>query len=300
MSDTSLGERLNRVLIALTLMDVGPVVDYAKEHISTGTGGIHAHRITDTTSVTATGAAMPVNRPPRPPAILWQERFLKMIEAAETYVDAELHAGRTRLVGTTTGAGARLSAHIQDYAGHPAEFVAFCEGCKVEAVREERRKLHLRMDDGTKYERDEALHTAPVEHVLEALRFDDTIEQVASVVFYKALHAVWDIVSKNDTDLAHNLTEYSVDELDQMRCYLSCDKLTGVCVRGDEIINLFNAGSAGRGVVALRHAIRVGGRRLDCFVGKLVDYYTQLGFGVVRYESNWTPGGPDVAFMELL
>lgn len=63
-----------------------------------------------------------------------------------------------------------------------------------------------------------------------------------------------------------------------------------------EIQNLFSTEHAG--AAALEQAIREGGTRLDCFDGFLPQFYERFGFREVRRESNWTPGGPDVVYME--
>ena len=63
-----------------------------------------------------------------------------------------------------------------------------------------------------------------------------------------------------------------------------------------EIRNLFSTEHAG--AAALEQAIREGGTRLDCFAGFLPQFYERFGFREVRREPNWTPGGPDVVYME--
>lgn len=63
-----------------------------------------------------------------------------------------------------------------------------------------------------------------------------------------------------------------------------------------EIQNLFSTEHAG--AAGLEQAIREGGTRLDCFDGFLPQFYGRFGFREVRREPNWTPGGPDVVYME--
>lgn len=79
--------------------------------------------------------------------------------------------------------------------------------------------------------------------------------------------------------------------------FLSTSGRTGFMLTPEgEIQNLFSTEHAG--VAALEQAIREGGTRLDCFDGFLPLFYERFGFREVRREPNWTPGGPDVVYME--
>lgn len=95
---------------------------------------------------------------------------------------------------------------------------------------------------------------------------------------------------------------YSPEELSQMQLYMVNGANAGYALKnGDELVNVFNNGGMatfGRGQEIVADAVRRGARRLDCFDGDLVRFYEQNGFRVVRREPNWTPGEPDVVFME--
>jgi hypothetical protein len=64
-----------------------------------------------------------------------------------------------------------------------------------------------------------------------------------------------------------------------------------------ELTSVFSA-IKGKGDTILSNAIRRGACHLDCFDGYLPTFYARHGFQEVRREPNWTPGEPDVVFME--
>ena len=84
------------------------------------------------------------------------------------------------------------------------------------------------------------------------------------------------------------------------RYFLSDDEMSGLVVReSGEVVGLFSR-VKGRGDALVIAAIENGGRTLDCFDGYLPTLYGRHGFEEVKREANWTPGGPDVVFMELV
>lgn len=87
-----------------------------------------------------------------------------------------------------------------------------------------------------------------------------------------------------------------VEDMAPGDAYLSANGLSGYVLAGDELIGVFSAERAGSALVA--DALARGARRLDCFDGFLVGFYERAGFSVTRREANWTPGGPDVVYME--
>jgi len=99
-----------------------------------------------------------------------------------------------------------------------------------------------------------------------------------------------------------SVSDYSVKELALMKLFTLQGGKAGYAIKGgDELVNVFNAGgeetlSAGSWLVL--HAIEHGARRLDCFDNRLPQFYARFGFKEVRREANWTPGEPDVVFME--
>jgi len=96
------------------------------------------------------------------------------------------------------------------------------------------------------------------------------------------------------------LGKYTPEEYAEMRTFLSPDGNTGFAIRPDgDVVSVFNAGpTKGAGRAAMEEAIKQGGTKLDAFDGFLPGYYNQFGFQEVRREPNWTPGGPDVVYME--
>jgi DNA (cytosine-5)-methyltransferase 1 len=91
------------------------------------------------------------------------------------------------------------------------------------------------------------------------------------------------------------------DEVVDPLCFLSPDGWTGFVVDQDSgTLNLlFNVGPRGRGSAAVQRAVLEGARQLDCFDGGLVRFYERHGWKIVNREANWTPGEPDVVFMEV-
>lgn len=86
----------------------------------------------------------------------------------------------------------------------------------------------------------------------------------------------------------------------------------GVYVKNDgELAGLFNGSDiSGIGSKLVEKAVERGADKLNCFDGKLVDYYNGLGFEEVdrmEWDEDYSPDGwnykkfgkPDVVFMEL-
>jgi len=102
---------------------------------------------------------------------------------------------------------------------------------------------------------------------------------------------------------AGTLSDYSLEELGKMRLFLLKGGQAGYALKPDgEAVNLFNSGSkaetGGAGAWLVIHSIEQGATHGDHFDGFLTNFYKELGFVHVRREPNWTPGGPDVLYME--
>lgn len=102
---------------------------------------------------------------------------------------------------------------------------------------------------------------------------------------------------------ADTLSDYSLEDLGQMRLFLLKGGKAGYALKKDgEFVNLFNNGpkeeTGGAGPWLVLHAIEQGATHGDHFDGFLTGFYKTLGWKQVRREPNWTPGGPDVIFME--
>ena len=79
---------------------------------------------------------------------------------------------------------------------------------------------------------------------------------------------------------------------------LTADDLSGYVVRDTgELVGLFSL-ARGRGNALVAEAVANGADHLDCFDGYLPTLYARHGFREVKREANWTPGGPDVVYMQ--
>lgn len=81
--------------------------------------------------------------------------------------------------------------------------------------------------------------------------------------------------------------------------FVSLDGRSGYAVEYDGTLVFVFSLERGRGDVIVRHAVRHGATRLDCFDGYLPGLYARHGFVETGREPNWTPGEPDVVFMSL-
>lgn len=101
---------------------------------------------------------------------------------------------------------------------------------------------------------------------------------------------------------ADTLSDYDTSTLQSFRLYLLKGGQAGYALKPDgEFVNLFNSGGAatkGAGPWLVLHAIEKGATHGDHFDGFLTGFYKKLGWAVTKREANWTPGGPDVIFME--
>lgn len=85
----------------------------------------------------------------------------------------------------------------------------------------------------------------------------------------------------------------------EVACYLSEDSLSGFGIAPDgEIVGVFAKGNV-RGKDCIKAAALIGGKHLNCFDGRLSQYYSKRGFKVYKREPNWTQGQPDVVYMSL-
>lgn len=96
-----------------------------------------------------------------------------------------------------------------------------------------------------------------------------------------------------------HVEENTDGEYNNLAICLMVKSFAGVAITGDgELVGLFNVGPKGLGGLLVDIAVQLGAQRLNCFEG-LVPFYARHGFEVVGREPNWTPGGPDVVFMEV-
>lgn len=83
------------------------------------------------------------------------------------------------------------------------------------------------------------------------------------------------------------------------RTFLSSDGQAGYALRNDGELNHVFSMKPGLGAEAVKHSISNGAKHLSAFDGKLPKYYQQFGFQEHHREANWTPGQPDVVYMQL-
>jgi hypothetical protein len=155
----TLGNRLNRALAELFMLQEGGTPGYNPDKISQGRGGHGAH-------------GDPSRAPrgnSRPLVQQWADRFERMIERAE--VDAGI---RPAPVGVPRGATREeVKRRIHEYEGCDAVEVAFFERCSLDTVIRVRRDLGLNVRTGERQERRERVLTASARDSLQ--RLQDTI-----------------------------------------------------------------------------------------------------------------------------
>lgn len=83
------------------------------------------------------------------------------------------------------------------------------------------------------------------------------------------------------------------------RWFIAPDYLSGYGVDPDGTLLGVWSTVRGRGRTLLQDALWRGASKLWCFDGYLRELYERAGFHVVSSEPNWTPGGPDVLYMQL-
>lgn len=95
------------------------------------------------------------------------------------------------------------------------------------------------------------------------------------------------------------LTSYTVEELKNKnkRVFLDKEGETGFIIDNGDLQNLFSTNQKGK--EAIKIAISMGAKTLDCFDGYLPGFYAKFGFREWKREPNWTPGGKDVVYMRI-
>lgn len=123
--------------------------------------------------------------------------------------------------------------------------------------------------------------------------------QVHAVSSQRFLDAV-DIARYFNVRVEENLAFLEHDELENAVFFLTDDSLSGFAITYDVILsNLFNISPEHRGDALVRRATSLGARKLNCFDGRLVNFYNRNGFVAVGREANWNEGGPDIVYLEL-
>lgn len=106
------------------------------------------------------------------------------------------------------------------------------------------------------------------------------------------------------------LSVYSVEEYESKQCFLTRDRFAGFAIYDRDIISVFkNPRFSGKALeVIIPKAVEVGGRRLDCFNGRLPTLYSEFGFEPVaklKFNKQFAPEDwnydrdeqPDIIFM---
>lgn len=124
----TLGQRLDRALLRMSMFAEGATVDTTKDRISSG----------------KTEASAPTDY--QPLGSEWQERAKRLVESIER--EAEAYATGAELVPRKSASD--LRAVIRNYEGRDCVFVAYHEGCSVDLVRKVRASLGLDSHGGKK------------------------------------------------------------------------------------------------------------------------------------------------------
>lgn len=103
--------------------------------------------------------------------------------------------------------------------------------------------------------------------------------------------------AKGGVRVGEMLTDYTVEDLVGKDLFLAEDGLTGFAIDAGDLQGLFNIGPAGRGAAAVATALHHGARTLDALGPFLPVWYGRQGWVIDRWEDNWTPGEPPVAYM---
>src|SRR5690242_5796613 len=119
-----------------------------------------------------------------------------------------------------------------------------------------------------------------------------------------SLFAIAYDIARASSDQIRDMTSPFEDD-GHTEFYLTDDKRSGFALRtfsdldSTELIYVFST-ERGRGDFLVRAAVDRSrmGCTLDCFDGYLPSLYARHGFVETDREPNWTPGGPDVVFME--
>lgn len=95
------------------------------------------------------------------------------------------------------------------------------------------------------------------------------------------------------------LSHYTADELasSTKEIFIHEDGQNGFLLDNGDLQNLFSTN--GQGNRSMQLALARGAKTLDCFEPFLPGYYSKYGFVEYKRESNWTPGGFDVVYMQL-
>lgn len=132
-----------------------------------------------------------------------------------------------------------------------------------------------------------------------------TVQPADPAAFVAAVQAVKDVPTRTGNTVGSMLTPYTAEDLagKGAKTYLAPDGKTGFALipredGGLELASLFNAGRPGAGAIAAQDAVDMGATHLDVFDPYLPDFYKLFGFKEYRREPNWTPGGPDVVYMQ--
>jgi hypothetical protein len=83
-----------------------------------------------------------------------------------------------------------------------------------------------------------------------------------------------------------------------LNCFLALDEASGYAISPTNELKFVFSLRKGCGADAVRDAIiHCNPLHLNCFDGKLREYYESFGFSVYQREKNWTEGEPDVVYM---
>lgn len=120
-----------------------------------------------------------------------------------------------------------------------------------------------------------------------------------AVVSREVFGLAFNLARATDARIAEATSDFDHDLPETETIFrLSLDARSGYAVRENgELVYVFSL-ERGRGNYLVTKALEDGATHLDCFDGYLVDFYGSHGFDIVKRVPNWTPGCPDVVYMQ--
>lgn len=145
--------------------------------------------------------------------------------------------------------------------------------------------------------------------VAKGLKYGSQLGEMGGVIGREAMHtpssgaefkAALDAAVEKRPEIAKYISNYSPEEFDKFKTFLSSDKQSGFAVKPDnDLINVFSSAPR-RGDEIMHDTIGKGSDHLDAFDvnDKLPKLYRRYGYNEFKREPNWTPGEPDVVYMK--
>lgn len=143
-------------------------------------------------------------------------------------------------------------------------------------------------------------HIKSISSALASIRYG-IVEEFSSYqpVHHQVFHGALSDAFATRQHIKDSVHQYSPEEYSSMKNFLHADGKSGFAVKPDgDLVSVFST-EKGRGNDLVRQALTHGATKLDAFDGYLPKLYANHGFQEVGREDNWTPGGPQVVYMQL-